>query len=494
MRRRNSAMKAEILINVTPREVRAAVLDEGVLQEVLVERVTHTGLLGNIYKGRVVRVLPGIQAAFMDIGLERTAFLHAADICDATRRDEATDIQKPDIRKLLQEGDECLVQIIKEPLGTKGARLSTFITLPSRYLVLLPNQPGVGISSRIEDELERMRLKTVAEQMLADQSHGCIARTAARDCDAEALLADMQFLQKLWAGIERSAATQSGIHKLHTDLPLAVRIIRDLAQQQIEHVWVDSQECLDLILEFADEFMPELSAHIELYEGSQPVFDEYAIDEEINLALEPKVELKSGGDLIIEQTEAMTTIDVNTGAFVGRSNQEETILQTNLEAAAVLARQLRLRNLGGIIIIDFIDMQSDAHRDQVLKALEVALSFDRAHNKISHVSPLGLVEMVRQRTRESLEHILCESCPTCHGRGHIKSAETICYEIFREILRQHTHYPPGDLVILAQDDVIEMLLDKEAGGLSELEKLTGRSFRLQAQAMSAPDDFDVVSI
>jgi ribonuclease G len=484
-------MKAEILINVTPHEVRAAVLDNGVLQEVLVERVSHTGLLGNIYKGRVVRVLPGIQAAFVDIGLERTAFLPASDIRDLNQTDEVADI-----RKLLREGDECLVQIIKEPLGTKGARLSTFITIPSRYLVMLPNQSGVGISSRIEDEDERMRLKAAAEQMLADQSpdqsHGCIVRTAAEGSTVEALQVDMQYVQKLWAMVERSAASQSGIQKLHLDLPMAVRVVRDLAHQQIERVRVDTQECLDSILNFVREFMPELQADIELYEGKRPIFDVYAVDEEINLALGSKVDLKSGGYLIIEQTEAMTTIDVNTGAYVGHSNQAETIFRTNLEAAAALARQLRLRNLGGIIIIDFIDMQTEIHRQQLLEALEAALAFDRARNQISHVSPLGLVEMTRKRSRESLEHILCGTCPTCHGRGHIKTPETLCYEIFREILRQHNQFPFGELVILAHDDVIEMLLDEEAGGLSELEEFTGRPLRLQAQAMSAPDDFDVV--
>jgi ribonuclease G len=480
-------MKAEILINVTPEEVRAAIFDNGVLQEVLIERISHTGLLGNIYQGRVVRVLPGMQAAFVDIGLERTAFLHASDIRDATQTDEVTDI-----RKLLREGDECLVQIIKEPLGTKGARLSTFITIPSRYLVMLPNQPGVGISARIEDEPERMRLKALAEEVLGEQTHGCIVRTAAEGCTAEALQVDMQFVQKLWAMVAQSAASQSGIQKLHADLPMAVRVVRDLAHQQIERVRVDSQECLDSILNFAREFMPELQAHIELYEGKRPIFDVYAVDEEINLALGSKVDLKSGGYLIIEQTEAMTTIDVNTGAYVGRSNQAETIFRTNLEAAAALARQLRLRNLGGIIIIDFIDMQTATHRQQVLEALEAALAFDRARNQISHVSPLGLVEMTRKRTRESLEHILCGTCPTCHGRGHIKTPETLCYEIFREILRQHNQFPFGELVILAHDDVIEMLLDEEAGGLSELEEVTGRPLRLQAQAMSAPDDFDVV--
>ncbi len=480
-------MKAEILINATSREVRAAVLDNGVLQEVLVERVSRIGLVGNIYKGRVVRVLPGIQAAFMDIDLERTAFLHVSDI----RRSKPGD-EPPDIRQLLREGDELLVQVIKEPLGNKGARLSTSITIPSRYLVLLPNRPGVGVSSRIAEGPERNRLKGAVAQLLADQPHGCIIRTAAVGVAAQALQADMQFVLKLWSMLERTAASQSGVHRVHADLPLAVRVIRDQAHRPIERVRVDSQECLEGILDFVHDFMPELEACIELYEDPQPIFDLYAVDDEINRALNRKADLKSGGHLIIDQTEALTTIDVNTGAYVGRSNQEETILRTNLEATAAIARQLRLRNLGGIIIIDFIDMQADTHRQQVLEALEAALAADHARNQISHVSSLGLVEMTRKRTRESLEHVLCQPCPTCDGRGHIKSPATVCYEIFREILRQHHQFPLGELVILAHDDVAEMLLDEESGGLAELEELTGRRLRLQVQTMSAPDDFDVV--
>jgi len=480
-------MKAEILINVTSREVRAAVLDNGVLQEVLVERVSRIGLVGNIYKGRVVRVLPGIQAAFMDIDLERTAFLHVSDIHKLKHEDEL-----PDIRQLLREGDELLVQVVKEPLGSKGARLSTHITIPSRYLVLLPNRPGVGVSSRIAEGPERNRLKGAVAQLLADQSHGCIIRTAAVGVTAEALQADMQFVLKLWSMLERTAASQSGVHRVHADLPLAVRVIRDQAHHPIERVRVDSQKCLEGILDFVHDFMPELEACIELYDEPQPIFDLYAVDDEIDLALNRKANLKSGGYLIIDQTEALTTIDVNTGAYVGRSNQEETIFRTNLEATAAIARQLRLRNLGGIIIIDFIDMQTDTHRQQLLEALEAALAADHARNQISHVSSLGLVEMTRKRTRESLQHVLCQPCPTCDGRGYIKSPATVCYEIFREILRQHHQFPLGELVILAHDDVAEMLLDEESGGLAELEELTGRPLRLQVQTMSAPDDFDVV--
>ncbi len=480
-------MTAEILINVTSREVRAAELHDGVLQELLVERKSHSSLLGNVYKGRVSRVLPGMQAAFIEIGLERTAFLHASDI---GHHDE-NDIQK-DIRDLLRDGDEVIVQIIKEPIGNKGARLSTHITIPSRYLVMMPERPGVGISARIENSEERERLRQMLEAEAPEGSrHGHIVRTAAEGASEAILQADVLFLNKLWETLCERAKRLEGIGLVHADLPLAVRVIRDLSRQHCDRVRVDSAECVESIRDFARHFMPD-PPNIELYEGKRPIFDLYAIDDEIDRALDRQVSLKSGGYLIIEQTEAMSTIDVNTGAYVGHSNLEETIFRTNLEAAVAIARQLRLRNLGGIIILDFIDMQSEGHRQQVLEALESALASDSARNQISHVSPLGLIEMTRKRTRESLEHILCEPCPSCHGRGHIKTAETVCYEIFREILRQHRQFPSSEFVVIAHDDVVEMLLDEESGVLVELEELTGKSVRLQAQAMNNQDNFDVV--
>jgi ribonuclease G len=485
----DSAMQAEILINITSQETRAAVLSNGVLQEIMVERAEQTGLLGNVYQGRVVRVLPGMQAAFVDIGLERTAFLHASDI-----QTHKEGLESSDIRRLLREGDSCLVQIIKEPLGSKGARLSTFISIPSRYLVLLPENSGVGISARIEDETERQRLKELVEAILPAENFGCIVRTAAEGMSADALQADLRFVNKLWASLVKRAASQSGIQKVYSDLPLEVRVVRDLAHHQVECIRVDSQNSLDRIRQFVADFMPGLDVSVELYKGGRPIFDLYAIDEEIDRSLKPNVALKSGGYLLIEQTEAMTTIDVNTGAYVGRSSQEETVFRTNLEAAGAIAHQLRLRNLGGIIILDFIDMESEAHRLQVLDALEAGLAGDTARNQICHISPLGLVEMTRRRTRESLQHILCEPCPTCQGKGQIKTPATVCYEIFREILRIHNQFPAGELVILAHDDVAEMLLDEESAGLAELENLTGRALRLQAQSTSAPDEFDVVPV
>jgi ribonuclease G len=482
-------MNEEILINVTPREVRAALVDDGVLQELLVERVSSCGLLGNIYKGRVSRVLPGMQAAFIDIGLARTAFLHASDIRQPDVDDAPRDM---DIRRLLNQGDDVLVQVMKEPLGDKGARLTMAITVPSRYLVMMPERPGIGVSSRIEGDDERDRLRGIVEDAEGNGVHGYIVRTAAEGVAADAIQADLGFLHKLWSVIRKNASVARPGSLVHADLPLAVRVIRDLTNRKIERVRVDSADCLASIQEFARNFMPDFSPALDLYEGNRPIFDLYSIDDEIDRALDRKVDLKSGGYLIIEQTEAMTTIDVNTGGYVGRSSLEDTIFRTNLEAAAAIARQLRLRNLGGIIIIDFIDMQTDTHRHQVMEALETALSADPARNQISLVSPLGLVEMTRKRTRESLEHMLCDPCPACSGRGHVKSAETVCYEIFREILRQHRQFPFGELVVLAHDDVVEMLLDEESGTFAELESLTGRPIRLQAQIVSSHDAFDVV--
>jgi ribonuclease G len=480
---------AEILINVTSREVRAAELQDGILQELLVERAAHTSLLGNVYKGKVSRVLPGMQAAFVEIGLQRTAFLHASDVAASDNRHD-----HPDIRELLREGDDVIVQILKEPIGNKGARLTTQITIPSRYLVMMPKRPGIGVSARIENPEERERLRSLAEDAAADSTaHGYIVRTAAEGATLDMITADVRFLSKLWDVLCRTAAELSGIGVVHADLPLAIRVIRDLSNKQIERVRVDSEECMASILEFVSNFMPE-APRIELYEGRRPIFDLYGLDDEITRALDRKVSLKSGGYLIIEQTEAMSTIDVNTGAYVGRSNLEDTIFRTNLEAAVAIARQLRLRNLGGIIILDFIDMQSEGHRNQVLEALEAAMLPDSARTQITHVSPLGLVEMTRKRTRESLEHILCESCPACNGRGHVKTAETVCYEILRELLRQHRQFPKSEFVVIAHDDVVEKLLDEEASILVEMEELTGRPVRLQAQAMSRQDAFDVVPV
>jgi len=485
-------VKAEILINVTAREARAALVANGLLQEVLVERASRRGLLGNIYRGRVLRVLPGMQAAFVDVGLERTAFLHASDIAPPPGVPAE---RVADIRDLLRDGDEILVQVLKDPIGTKGARLTTFIALPSRYLVLLPRSAGIGVSARIGSEAERERLKAIMAGMV-DPAGACgfIVRTAAEGVGPEALRADMDFLVRLWEVVGARAGTLPAGQLVHEDLPLAVRVVRDIVTNGIERVRVDCAQSHARLRSFAETFMPELAPLIEHYAEARPIMDLYGVEEEIQKALERRVSLKSGGYVVIDQTEAMTTVDVNTGAYVGHRNLEETIFRTNLEAAVAIARQLRLRNLGGIIIIDFIDMAEGWHREQVLETLQAALREDHVHTQITQASALGFVEMTRKRTRESLEHIMCRPCTTCDGRGFVKSPETVCYEVFREILRQHRQFTIREMVVLAHSEVIDLLLDEEAPGLAELAELTGKPIRLQAETGYAPDQFDVVLI
>ena len=482
------------MINVSPRETRAALLENGVLQELFVERASRRGLTGNLYQGRVSRVLPGMQAAFIDIGLERTAFLHASDIVqpdDAENGDAAP--RTDSIRELVSEGADILVQVLKDPLGSKGARLTTFVTIPSRYLVFMPFGHGVGVSARIENEGERQRLREAVQSAVVDgEAGGYIVRTAAEGAASEALRADMLFLRRLWEVLDANARSARAGTLVHEDLALPLRLMRDLVGEGVDRVLVDHDATCDRMREFATTFMPALGARVERYAGSRPIFDLHAVEEEIQRSLDRKVALKSGGYLIIDQTEALTTIDVNTGAYVGHRNLEETIFRTNLEAAVAIARQLRLRNLGGIVIIDFIDMQEEEHRRQVLQALEKALAADHARTNVSTVSPLGLVEMTRKRTRESLAHQLCAPCAACEGRGYVKTPETVCYEIFREILRQTGQFEFQELLVLAHQDVIERLLDEESAALGELEVLTGKPIRLQTEALYLIDQYDVV--
>jgi len=486
-------VRDEILINVSSQEVRAALLRSEVLQEVLIERSSRRGVVSNIYKGRVSRVLPGMQAAFVELGLERTAFLHASDITP-NLSDEVSDRQGPvNIRELIKNGEEVLVQVLKDPLGTKGARLTTFITIPSRYLVMMPQGEGVRVSARIDDDEERERLRQIVESLGDnDTTRGYIVRTAAEGVNTEKLRADMLFLQKLWETIEESIAQSQPGELIYEDLPLALRLLRDLLSSEMERVRVDSELTFNEMKDFADRFVPHISPTIEYYADERPIFDLYSVEGEIERALEREVPLKSGGYLIIDQTEAMTTIDVNTGAYVGHRNLEETSLRTNLEAAMAVARQLRLRNLGGIIIIDFIDMFEDEHREQVFQKLSGELSGDHVKTQIMNVSPLGLVEMTRKRNRESLEHILCQTCPSCAGRGFVKSPETVCHEIFREILRQHAQSDFQELLVLAGPEVVERLLDEECASMDELGKLTNTPIRLQSESFHSPDQFDVV--
>ncbi|NOX69416.1 MAG: ribonuclease G [Gammaproteobacteria bacterium] len=492
--------KEEILVNITPREVRAALLENGVLQEVYVERAARRGLVSNIYKGKVSRVLPGMQAAFVDVGLSRTAFLHVSGITQrnngGTENRVAESQPLPEIRDLIREGEEVIVQVLKDPLGTKGARLTTFITLPSRFLVLLPNGSGVGVSSRIDDEAERERLRELATDLLDDDEAegGVIVRTAADGASREALRADLKFLRKLWSVVQVECRKGKVKSLIHEDLPLPVRLLRDLVTSDVERILVDSSADFHKMKAFAASFLPEIEPMIELYTRRRPIFDLHGTEDEIRKALDRSFPLKSGGYLIFDQTEAMTTVDVNTGGYVGHRNLEETIFRTNLEAAVAIARQLRLRNLGGIIIIDFIDMEEAGHRQRVMEVFEASMASDHARHQIMPVSPLGLVEMTRKRTRRSLQQILCEECPNCVGQGFVMTAASVCFEIFREILRQHRQFTFDEALILAHQDVIDLLLDDEARGLAEIEEQIGKTIRLQPESLYLQDQFDVVLV
>ncbi len=485
-------MSEEVLINVTPQETRVAVVENGVLQEVHIERARARGIVGNIYRGRVTRILPGMQAAFVDVGLERAAFLHASDV-RVGLRDGAEPAASPGISELLHDGQDVVVQVVKDPLGTKGARVTTHITLPARYLVYMPYSRHIGVSQKIGDDAERERLRAMLKSALeGDDSGGFILRTVAGNVTEEELATDIRYLRRLWKVVQERTASAPVCSLLHEDLPLALRAMRDLVSGTVEKVRIDSRESFLRARDFAINFIPEAAERIEVYPGERPIFDLYAVEDEIQKALERKVPLKSGGYLVIDQTEAMTTIDVNTGAYVGRKNQEETLFKTNLEATQVIARQLRLRNLGGIIIVDFIDMTEPEHRRLVLRALEKALGRDRAKVYITEMSSLGLVEITRKRTRESLEHVLCEPCPVCTGRGVLKTGQTVCYEIFREILREARQFGADKYLVIASQLVIDLLLDEESPGLVKLQEFIGKSVHLQVDAQYSQEQFDVV--
>jgi ribonuclease G len=486
-------MSAELLINVTPSESRVALIENGILQEIHIERHTKRGLVGNIYKGKVIRVLPGMQAAFVDIGLDKAAFLHASDIAvydEIAEEVKASQIERKDIRALVREGQAIVVQVVKDPIGTKGARLTTDITLPSRYLVFMPSVTHVGISQKIEDSAERDRLKSIVSE-LCDENGGFILRTAAEGVNAQELIQDASFLRRLWDKIE-SRKPGSKIHVLYEDLPVARRVLRDFVGTQIGRVRIDSNLTFRELSAFTKEYVPELSDRLEYYQGDLPIFDLYDVENELQRALGRRVDLKSGGYLIIDQTEAMTTIDINTGAFVGHRNLEETIFNTNVEATSAIARQLRLRNLGGMILIDFIDMVEPDHKKRVLHSLEVGMAKDRAKSNIYGFTSLGLIEMTRKRTRESLEHLLCGECPACQGRGSIKTVETICFEITRELVRVNKAYKVDRFVVYASAVVANALLGEESHILAELEAFVGKPIKVQNEPLNHQDQFDVV--
>jgi ribonuclease G len=487
-------MSHEILINVTPQETRVAMLEQGVVQELHIERASARGLVGNIYLGRVARVLPGMQSAFVEIGLERAAFLHIADIWEHRQNGHGGTDARP-IEKILHEGQSLLVQVIKDPIGTKGARLSTQVSLAGRLLVYLPQDSHIGISQRIEDEAEREILRGKLQLLLPDGlTGGFIIRTMAETASEREMQSDIEYLTKLWRDLTTRARDVPAPTLLYQDLNLAQRVLRDMSTEETARILVDSRETYAKMVEFASEYTPALVERMQHYTGERPLFDLNSVEEEIEKALARRVDLKSGGYLIVDQTEAMTTIDVNTGGFVGGRSFDDTIFKTNLEAAQVIARQLRLRNLGGIIIIDFIDMENADHRAAVLAELNRALERDRTRLTVNGFTQLGLVEMTRKRTRESLAHVLCESCPTCHGRGELKTAQTICYEILREILRETKQFNAREFRILAAQPVIDLFLDEESQSLAQLGDFIGKPISLQVESIYTQEEYDIVLI
>ncbi|MDX1624962.1 MAG: ribonuclease G [Wenzhouxiangellaceae bacterium] len=494
-------MSNELLINVTPSESRVALVENGLLQELHLERADDISYVGNIYSGRVERVLPGMQAAFVNVGLSRTAFLHAGEIArprpelEGPADEDLGEPPLPPITELIREGQDLLVQVIKDPMGTKGARLTTQLSLPSRYLVYLPGGRSIGVSLRIDNEEERTRLRELVAGLLEDQDleAGLILRTNAEGVGAEELKRDLDYLQRLWSRIQKRMSDRPAPGDcIYEDLSLPLRALRDLMHSGIERVRIDDRDTLERARRFASSFVNEWSDRLETFDGPGPLFDVYGVEDEIDRALKREVSLKSGGHLTIDQTEAMTTVDVNTGGYVGVRNFADTVFKTNLEAAQALSRQLRLRNLGGIIIIDFIDMEDDEHKRQVLRVLSQALARDPARTTISEISPLGLVEMTRKRTTESLEHRLCEPCPHCAGRGWQKSVDTMCSEIFREILRAVRQFETGKLMVMAAPPVVEKMLDEHTRTLAELTEQLGTTIRFQAEEQYGQEQFDVV--
>jgi ribonuclease G len=480
----------EILINVTPQETRVAIAGAGVVQELLIERSASRGLVGNIYMGRVARVLPGMQSAFVEIGLERAAFLHVADIWE--HRKQAEDASRP-IEKILAEGQPLLVQVVKDPIGSKGARLSTQISVAGRLLVYLPHDPHIGISQRIEDENGRALLRERLKELLPpEETGGFIVRTLAEAAGEDELRADLGYLRHLWGVIRERSLGAEPPQLVYQDLSLAQRVLRDMVTAHTARVVVDSRENYQKLAAFAERYMPQLRGRLEHYSGERPLFDLYNVEAEIERALSRRVDLKSGGTLIIDQTEAMTTIDVNTGGFVGSRNFDDTVFKTNLEAAQAIARQLRLRNLGGIIIVDFIDMQSEEHRAAVLDELKRALARDRTRMTVNGFTALGLVEMTRKRTRESLAHVLCEPCPTCDGRGAVKTAYTVCYEILRELLREARAFNAREYRVLASQPVIDLLLEDESASVAMLSDFIGKPVSVQVESGYTQEQFDIV--
>jgi ribonuclease G len=491
-----STTKTEILLNILPQETRAAVIENGLLQEVRIERDKKRGIVGNIYKGKVLRVLPGMQSAFIDIGLAKAGFLHVAEIMPHNRLDGDLDLNSPeaDIKKWLHEGQEILIQVLKDPLGTKGARLTMHLSVASRYLVHIPTIEYIGISIRLDDEAERERLEGIMAAIQdTDTPKGYIFRTVAEGMTEAAVRTEVAFLHKVWNSMESDAKGAKVPSLIHGDLSLSKRVVRDMVNKDVTKVLIDSQVDFDRLKSFTDSFIPDVSAKLEYYDGDMCIFDRYGIEVELDRALHRKVMLKSGGYLVIDQTEAMISVDVNTGGFVGSSNLEETIFKTNLEAAQAIARQLRLRNLGGIIVIDFIDMHEADHKTKLLDALDAILARDYAKTKRSDISQFGLVEMTRKRTQESLRDQLCETCPRCERLGMVKSTETLSLEMVREVVRESKAYPEAvGFMMIASSHIIDYLMEEESTMLAELEAQLGRPIKLKADTEMNPDQFEII--
>ena len=489
-------MNEEFLINFTPQETRVALLQNGIVQELHIERSANRGIVGNVYYGRVVRVLPGMQSAFIDIGLARTAFLHVADIWEerpaASTASAGNGCHRP-IEKILAEGQDLMVQVLKDPLGSKGARLTTQMSIAGRLLVYLPQERHIGISQRIEGEAEREALRMRILSLLpADEPGGLIVRTMAETASDVELAADIAYLRHLYGEIGNRARNAKAPALLHHDLTLPQRVLRDLVNPETTRIAIDSRENFHKLQAFSQAYMPQVAGLLDHYTGDRPLFELYGVEEEIQRALGRRVDLKSGGYLIIDQTEAMTTIDVNTGAFVGAKNFDDTIFKTNLEAALIIARQLRLRNLGGIIIVDFIDMESEEHRAAVLGELNKALAHDHTRMSVNGFTALGLVEMTRKRTRESLAHVLCEPCPVCSGRGELKTPRTVCYEILRELLREARQFEAREYRVLAAPEVTDLFLDEESQALAMLSDFIGKPISVQAESSYNQEQYDIV--
>ncbi|MCW5652344.1 Rne/Rng family ribonuclease [Hydrogenophaga sp.] len=515
-------MSQDILINWSPQETRVAVVEQGAVQEVHLERTLERGLVGNIYLGKVSRVLPGMQSAFIDIGLDRAAFLHVADLMPniaakhAGPREKAAAAPAPlpdaagppagaakvltpnpvlPIERQIFEGQSLMVQVLKDPIGTKGARLTAQISIAGRLLVFLPQDNHIGVSQKIppaQRESLRQRLMRLTALPDGSPSGGFILRTNAEDATDEELIEDTAYLRKTWLRIKEAATRQPPATLLHEDLNLMQRVLRDLVGAHTQSIRIDSREQHGLLGSFAAEFMPDTVAKLQHYSGERPIFDLFNIDEEIVRALSRRVDLKSGGYLVIDQTEALTTVDVNTGGFVGARNFDDTVFRTNLEAAQAIARQLRLRNLGGIVIVDFIDMARDDHRESVLAEFRKQLARDRVKTMTGGFSQLGLVEMTRKRTRESLAHMLSEPCPACSGRGVVKTARSLCYDILREILREARAFSPREFRVVASPKVIELFLDEERAHLAGLSDFIGKPISLQSESSMTQEQYDIV--